>query len=272
MRALARKCRQTGRVGFVPTMGYLHDGHLSLIRTARKHCETVIVSVFVNPTQFGPSEDLDCYPRDLEGDAEKISAAGADVLFAPGLDDIYDGGESVQVSLPYLSGRLCGRTRPTHFSGVCQVVLKLLNIVSCNVAVFGEKDYQQLSVIRRMVVDLFLDVEIIGAPIVREQDGLAMSSRNVYLSDNHRALAPSLFRTLQFLKRAVGNGERRVDRLMSIGRDLLAETPEIDLEYLEIVEANTLEMVETIEANVPLRALIAARLGQTRLIDNLALT
>ena len=270
MRVLARQRRQTGQIGFVPTMGYLHDGHLSLIEAARQHCETVIVSVFVNPTQFGPNEDLACYPRDIEGDAQKIAAAGAHILFAPQTDDIYDGGESVQVSLPTLSERLCGRTRPNHFAGVCQVVLKLLNIVSCNVAVFGEKDYQQLSVIRRMVADLFLDVEIIGAPIVREPDGLAMSSRNVYLSDHHRTLAPALFRTLQLLRRTVGDGERRMERLIDIGRERLAETPEIELEYLEIVEANTLERVETIENNVPLRALIAARLGQTRLIDNLA--
>ena len=268
---MQEKKRLGRRIGFVPTMGYLHDGHLSLIKAAKRHADVVIASIFVHPTQFAVGEDLDSYPRDIEGDVHKLAIAGADAVFLPSEQDMYDGGPSVSVSIPALSVQLCGESRPTHFAGVCQVVLKLFGLVQCDVAVFGQKDFQQLTVIRRLVDDLFLPIQIVGAPIIREADGLAMSSRNVYLSPAHRPQAAVLFRSLSEMRAAARNGERDIARLKSVGLSVMESSPDASLDYLEIVHRNTLEPLLDSHAVSDAHVLIAARFGTTRLIDNLSL-
>lgn len=257
--------RQGLRVGFVPTMGALHEGHLSLIAQARARAEVVVASIFVNPKQFGPNEDLARYPRDLEGDQRKLAAAGCDVLFAPNVEEMYPPGFQTTVEVTQASQGLCGAARPDHFKGVTTVVMRLFSIVHPHVAVFGEKDYQQLTVLRTMARDLGLDVEVIGAPLVREPDGLAMSSRNVYLSpeDRRRALALS-----QGLRRAEARfvaGERSGAVLVATAQ---AELSQVGLtpEYLELRDAETLE--PRTEARGPVVLLVACRVGTTRLLDN----
>jgi pantoate--beta-alanine ligase len=253
------------RVGFVPTMGALHDGHLSLVSEARKHSEVVVVSIFVNPTQFGPNEDLARYPRDLPGDLEKLGGSGADMVFAPEVSEIYPAGEQTVVEVTGVSRGLCGAVRPGHFRGVTTVVSKLFHIVRPDVAVFGQKDFQQLAVIRRMAKDLHLDVEIRGAPIVREPDGLAMSSRNRFLSPEDRARALALSTGLRAAHQRFTSGALAAPELLAAAAAPIAAVG-LTPEYLELRSAEELTPVERVEANAVM--LVAARLGNTRLIDN----
>ncbi|MEQ9500141.1 MAG: pantoate--beta-alanine ligase [Deltaproteobacteria bacterium] len=263
--ALKRRLRaQEGRIGFVPTMGALHAGHLSLIDEAKARSDFVVASIFVNPKQFGPNEDLDRYPRDLDGDAELLAERGCDLVFAPTADVVYPPGFSTLVRVDHVTEGLCGAHRPGHFDGVTTIVLCLFEIVRPDVAVFGEKDYQQLATIRTMARDLFLDVEIVGAPIVREPDGLAMSSRNRYLSadEHHRALA--LHRAL-FAARDQRRETADKPALLATARTILTAAG-VAPEYLELRDATTLAEVE--DASGPTVMLVAARVGATRLIDN----
>jgi pantoate--beta-alanine ligase len=268
--ALAQARSAGRRIGLVPTMGYLHEGHLSLIDIARRSCDTVVVSVFVNPLQFGPGEDLDRYPRDIERDAELAAARGTDVLFVPPMEEIYPSGDvEVVVDAPRLSDRLCGAFRPGHFRGVLTVVAKLLNIVAPAVAVFGRKDYQQLALIRRMVSDLDMGVSIVAGPIVREPDGLAMSSRNVYLAQDEREQATLLSRGLRDANTAFAAGETGEAALVRTVRDRLDTGPLIRTQYIQLVDPDELGPVETAIRGSVLA--VAAHVGATRLIDNLAL-
>jgi pantoate--beta-alanine ligase len=259
--------RGSGPVGLVLTMGALHDGHASLIEVAKKHATSVVATVFVNPTQFGPSEDFARYPRDLERDAGVCQAAGASVLFAPTPQQMYPDGEQTRVHVGKLATGLCGAMRPGHFEGVCTVVTKFFALCGPCVAVFGEKDYQQLKVIERTVTDLLLPVTVIGAKTLRDVDGLAMSSRNRYLSAEDRQRALSLVAALRECARLYDRGERRVSVLEAAARALLEST---QVEYVSLVDSDTLELYpEVVDANA--RLLIAARVEKTRLIDNCSL-
>ena len=255
-------------IALVPTMGALHEGHLSLVETARRHADVVIVSVFVNPTQFAAGEDYDTYPRDLDGDAEKLRAAGVDLMYAPSVEEMYPQGfaTTVHVEGPAKAG-LEDAFRPTHFDGVATVVAKLLIQSGCHVAVFGEKDYQQLLVIKQLVRDLDLPVKIIPAPTMREADGLAMSSRNAYLSRADRERAAVLYRALTDAAAAIRNGASLSEACRK-GRDMI-ENAGLIVDYFEARNAETLAPVED-ATQEPLRLLVAARLGQVRLIDNIA--
>ena len=260
--------RAEGRtVGFVPTMGYLHDGHGSLMRAASSTNDVTVASIFVNPLQFGEGEDLDAYPRDLERDRDVAAANGVDLLFTPAVDEMYpDGPVLTSVSVGGLSEAWDGESRPTHFAGMATVVTKLFNIAGPCRAYFGEKDYQQLAIIRRMVADLSIPVEVVGCPIVREADGLAMSSRNVYLDPDQRAAAVVLRRALDAGVAAIEAGERgtaTIDRTMA---DVVAAEPLAELDYAAAVDADTL--IQRVELDGRVRLLIAARVGSTRLIDN----
>jgi pantoate--beta-alanine ligase len=267
--AVATARGRGARVGLVPTMGFLHQGHLSLLEQARAKCEWTALSIFVNPLQFGPSEDLDRYPRDLERDLEMARGAGADLVFAPSAAEMYPGGEPrVAVVAGAMSERLCGATRPGHFRGVLTVVAKLLGIFTPDLAVFGQKDYQQAALIRAMVEDLDLPVEVRVAPTVREADGLAMSSRNAYLTEEERSLALRLHAALQSARALFAEGERDSDRLRREMRSIL-DLRGIQVEYAEVVEPATLEPAARAEAGCVFA--IAARIGSTRLIDNLIL-
>ena len=257
-------------IALVPTMGALHEGHLSLVETARRHADVVIVSVFVNPTQFAAGEDYDTYPRDLDGDAEKLRAAGVDLMYAPSVEEMYPQGfaTTVHVEGPAKAG-LEDAFRPTHFDGVATVVAKLLIQSGCHVAVFGEKDYQQLLVIKQLVRDLDLPVKIIPAPTMREADGLAMSSRNAYLSRADRERAAVLYRALTEAAAAIRNGAP-LSEACRRGRDMI-ENAGLIVDYFEARNAETLAPVED-ATQEPLRLLVAARLGQVRLIDNIAVS
>ena len=268
LRARIGAWRRAGeRIGFVPTMGNLHAGHHALVRQARRTCDRVVTSVFVNPLQFGPREDYGRYPRTLQADAERI-AAECDLLFAPAVEEMYPRGIAghVEVHVPGISDILCGASRPGHFTGVATVVAKLLNLVQPDVAVFGQKDYQQLMVIRRMVDDLALPVAIESAPTVRDPDGLALSSRNQYLSGEQRALAPELYRTLQWMSARTRAGEPR-ETVEAGARERLAGAG-FEVDYVAVRLADDLGEPAPGTA-APLVALVAARLGDTRLIDNL---
>ena len=258
------------RIGLVPTMGYLHEGHLSLVALARRHADVVVASIFVNPTQFGPQEDLAKYPRDLAGDVEKLTNAGVDVVFAPAASAIYPPGFDTYVVPERLTRVLCGITRPNHFRGVCTVVHLLFRITRAHVAVFGEKDYQQLTILRRMVRDLWLDVDIISAPIVREPDGLAKSSRNVYLAPDERRDAVALSRALAAVRDAFAAGEREVANLLVEARRIFAKAEHARIDYVEIVDAEELSPLARIER--PAVCALAVFVGQTRLIDNCTLS
>ncbi len=253
-------------LGFVPTMGALHEGHFSLIRAARKECAAVAVSIFVNPKQFGPSEDLQKYPRTFEADRAALEALGVDYLFAPSAEEIYPSGFRTAVTVEGLGERLEGRARPTHFRGVATVVLKLLEIVQPHSAFFGRKDAQQARVITQMARDLNLDAQIVVCPIVREADGLALSSRNAYLKGDARREATVLFRSLDTVRRAIEQGEKNVTRLLEVARKVLACEPGVAVDYVEIVDAQTLEPVVSLRGNC--YVLIAAVVGGTRLVDN----
>jgi pantoate--beta-alanine ligase len=258
------------RIGLVPTMGYLHAGHLSLVETARQHADCTVVSIFVNPLQFGANEDLDRYPRDLEADTCKLAAAGADVLFLPDTAAVYPEGFQTTVTVDQVTRFLCGAGRPVHFRGVTTVVAKLFNMVKPHVAVFGRKDYQQLVTIRRMVADLNFDIAIIAAPIVREVDGLAMSSRNAYLSPPQRRAALCLSRALAAAHAAVSDGETDGLRVLAAARRVITDEPLARLEYVSLVDPETLEDITSL--NAPALLAFAVHIGQTRLIDNTLLT
>lgn len=253
-------------VGLVPTMGYLHEGHKSLIDRAVAENDKVVVSVFVNPMQFGPKEDLASYPRDLDRDAALCEGAGADLIFHPEPSEMYHDDFSSFVDMNTLTGGLCGKSRPIHFRGVCTVVAKLFNIVTPDKAYFGQKDAQQLAVIRHMVSDLNFGIEIVGCPIIREEDGLAKSSRNTYLNPEERQAALILSKSLKKGKELLDAGEKDAAKVRQIITDTLNSEPMAKIDYVEIVDWNTLEPVETI--NGPVLVAIAVYIGKTRLIDN----
>ena len=265
---MAHQAQAEGRcIGFVPTMGALHEGHMSLVRAAIAECRPVIASIFVNPTQFGHSEDFQKYPRTFETDFRKLEDAGVDYLFAPQAAEIYPPGFSTWVNVEGLSDRLEGRTRKGHFRGVTTVVLKLLEIVQPQKAFFGRKDAQQARIIRQMARDLHLDSEIVVCPIVREADGLAMSSRNAYLNPDERRAATILFRALDGARASIARGERDALRLTAAMRDTLRTERLAEPEYVELVDAETLEPVTRLRGVC--LALLAVRIGAVRLIDNL---
>nr|WP_312291817.1 pantoate--beta-alanine ligase [Clostridium chromiireducens] len=253
-------------VGFVPTMGALHEGHQSLIKRAVEENDKVVVSVFVNPTQFGPNEDFDSYPRDINKDLEICLSAGANVVFNPEPSEMYYGDKSTSVSVSKLTDVLCGAKRPGHFDGVCLVVSKLLNIVTPDKAYFGEKDAQQVAVIKRMVRDLNIDVEIVACPIIREEDGLAKSSRNTYLSAEERKAALVLSRSLEIAKDTLKNGERDAKKIKEFILNELNKEPLAKIDYVEIIDSDSLASVDIIERNILIP--IAVFIGKTRLIDN----
>lgn len=261
---------QQQTIALVPTMGFFHAGHESLMHWARAHADIVVCSLFVNPTQFGPNEDLSAYPRDVERDTRIAAAAGVDALFCPTPESVYAPDHGTWIEVPELAAPLCGATRPVHFRGVCTIVAKLFNMVQPHVAVFGEKDWQQLAIIRRMVRDLNFDVHIEGRPIVRESDGLAMSSRNKYLTEEERRRAPQLQAGLRQLQHWLDTGERDAASLAMLLRAWYAENLAIGSEdYISLVHPETLAPVARLEG--PTLAAVAWRLGKARLIDNLVL-
>ncbi|HXF76446.1 MAG TPA: pantoate--beta-alanine ligase [Methylomirabilota bacterium] len=267
MRGWSEAARGGGeRIALVPTMGFLHQGHLSLVREAKRRAGRVVVSIFVNPKQFGPSEDFAGYPRDFERDCALLEKEEIDVLFHPAVEDMYPPQFQTRVEVDKLSLPLCGAVRPGHFRGVTTVVAKLLNIVHPHAAIFGEKDYQQLQVVRRMVQDLNIDTEIIGHPIVREPDGLAMSSRNVYLTPAERQAAVCLSRSLRKAEGLFKRGERAAGAIVHVARAELEREPLARVEYVKLCDAETLDELERIEDRAVLA--LAVRIGRARLIDN----
>jgi pantoate--beta-alanine ligase len=267
MKQAARSARRQERlIGLVPTMGALHEGHISLIREAKKQCSPVIVSIFVNPTQFGPTEDLAKYPRTLDADRKALEDLGVDYAFVPSAEEMYPAGFRTFIEVEGLSNRLEGRSRPGHFRGVTTVVLKLFEIVQPNLAFFGRKDAQQMRIVRQMCCDLDLDTQLVVCPIVREPDGLALSSRNAYLKGDERRSATALYRSLEALRREIGAGERDVARLLATMRSVIQSEPAVVLDYAEIVDGDTFDPAQALWK--PCYALIAARVGGTRLIDN----
>ncbi len=250
-------------------MGALHEGHLSLVRAAKAQCDAVAVSIFVNPTQFGPTEDLSKYPRQFDRDCQLLEKEGVEILFAPSVDEIYQDGAVTWVLVAGLSEKLDGRSRPGHFRGVTTIVAKLFHIIEPDAAFFGQKDAAQLAVIRRMVHDLNFPVEIVACPIVRESDGLAMSSRNAYLNREERGRALVLQRSLQQVQREFQAGERIATKLVSAAKEVLAREPQVALDYFEIIDPDTLDPVERISQKTLVA--VAAYVGSTRLIDNTVL-
>jgi pantoate--beta-alanine ligase len=269
--AVSKEARRAGkRVGFVPTMGALHQGHLSLVRTARAQADVVIASVFVNPTQFGPTEDFSKYPRDAEKDSSMLAAEKCDYLFLPTVDEMYPSGATTWVNVEGLSEKLDGRSRPGHFRGVTTVVAKLFNIVQPDLAFFGQKDAAQAAIINKMVRDLNFDVRIVVCPIVRETDGLAMSSRNAYLNPEQRKHALVLYRALMRVQTLADRGESSSARLKVAGEQVMAEESAVKPDYFEIVNRDTLDPVTDISGGALVA--VAAYVGSTRLIDNIVLT
>jgi pantoate--beta-alanine ligase len=270
MKAVCREITRQGRtLGFVPTMGALHEGHASLVRASKAQCRATAVSIFVNPLQFGPTEDLDKYPRMMERDSRLLQELGVDVLFAPSVSEMYPANATTYVEVSGISDRLDGVSRPGHFRGVATVVAKLFEIVRPDRAFFGQKDAAQVAVLRRMVHDLDMDVEVMVCPIVREKDGLAMSSRNVYLNAEQRKQALVLNRSLMRVQYAADAGERDAETLIQVGKSVIAEEPAARLDYFAIVDANSLEVVRDISRGALVA--VAAYVGTTRLIDNLLL-
>lgn len=261
--------RQGKRISFVPTMGYLHDGHASLLREGRNRGNILVLSIFVNPTQFGPNEDLNRYPRNMEGDCALAESCGVDFVFAPTASGMYPPGFQTTIALGPLTHPLCGASRPGHFNGVAVVVTKLFTIVQPDCALFGKKDFQQLAIIRQMTSDLNLPVEIIGMPIVREPDGLAMSSRNSYLSPGERQSALCLYRTIENVRELFAAGETTVERLLADARQIIETVPEATIDYLEFRHATTLEPVTNATSDTLFA--LAVKIGSTRLIDNTVL-
>lgn len=267
LRRAAREQRhRRRRIALVPTMGALHPGHLNLVQAARRHADWIVLSLFVNPVQFGPHEELDAYPRDLEGDRRKAEEGGVDVLYHPSVETMYPPGDATRVQVSRLTDTLCGRQRPGHFDGVATVVTKLLATCEPDVAVFGRKDYQQWRVIQRMTLDLALGTEIVGVPIVREPDGLAMSSRNRYLSPTERKAALVLPRALEAGEQAIRAGETDATVVIRCMKEVVSGQPGVTAEYLEIVDAQELQALATLQGEILLAG--AIRVGQARLIDN----
>ena len=267
MKELSKKyLKENKTIGFVPTMGFLHEGHLSLVRRAREENDIVVVSIFVNPTQFGPNEDYESYPRDLERDVKLLKELNVDVVFHPPVEEMYPKDFSTYVEETKLSRYLCGKSRPGHFRGVCTIVTKLFNIVHPTRAYFGQKDAQQFRVIKRMVRDLNMDVELVECPIVREHDGLAMSSRNIYLSDDERVQALALYNSLKLAENLIKSGERDAGVVKSAMKEFLSRYDKVKIDYVEIVDEETLEPVKHIEGKVIVA--IACWVGKARLIDN----
>ena len=270
MRAARHAARHKDKtVGVVPTMGALHEGHLSLVRMAKAQCDLVVVSIFINPLQFGPNEDLSRYPRDFERDRALLEQEGVDFIFAPGVEEMYPPGAVTYVTVEGLSDKLCGRSRPGHFRGVTTVVAKLFHIVEPDRAFFGQKDAAQSTIIRRMVRDLNMPVQVVIGPIVREPDGLAMSSRNAYLEPPERKSALVLSRSLKALQERFNRGERDVRTLIEAGKQEFAKDSSVRLDYLEIVDPETLDPVDDISRGALVA--VAAFVGRARLIDNVVL-
>lgn len=270
VRAFVKEWKKNGEsVGFVPTMGYLHEGHGSLITKARENNDRVVVSIFVNPMQFGPSEDLESYPRDLEKDSKFCEKLGADLIFHPEPEEMYHDDFSSYVDMSVLTEELCGLSRPVHFRGVCTVVNKLFNIVQPDNAYFGEKDAQQLAIIKHMVQDLNMDVNVVGCPIVREEDGLAKSSRNTYLSPEERQAALILSKTIEFGKQLVADGEKDADVLVAKMKANIETEPLAKIDYVKAVNGLTMQQQKEIKA--PMLVAMAVYIGKTRLIDNMIL-
>ena len=272
VREQVRQWRMEGKsVGFVPTMGYLHEGHESLIKKAVEQNDAVVVSIFVNPMQFGPKEDLASYPRDLEADSKLCEAAGAKLIFHPEPEEMYEDGFCSFVDMTGLTDALCGLSRPVHFRGVCTVVNKLFNIVKPDRAYFGEKDAQQLAVVKRMVKDLNMDIEIVGCPIIREADGLAKSSRNTYLSAESRKSAVILSQSIFMGKKMIEDGERDAAKVIAAMKDKINSVPLTDIDYVEIVDVNTMKSIGVISGEI-LCAIAVNVGGEARLIDNFMMT
>jgi len=259
--------RAAGRtIALVPTMGFLHEGHLELMRAGKEHADELIISIFVNPTQFGPGEDLDQYPRDMDGDLQKARGVGVDIVFIPPVEEIYPDRFQTRVQVRHLPQHLCGLSRPGHFDGVTTVVAKLFNITRPHLAVFGQKDYQQLAIISRMVMDLNMDVRILGVPTVREPDGLAMSSRNSYLSTEERRSAPCLKKSIDLAREMFQGGEDRAHVIAEAVRSLVLSHPFTDIDYVALCDPITLEDLHVLTEEALLA--LAVRVGKTRLIDN----
>lgn len=270
VRSASRSAHHDGkRVGLVPTMGALHEGHLSLVRVAKAQSEFVIVSIFVNPTQFGPNEDYAKYPRSFERDCQMLEQEGVDVVFAPSVEEMYPGGAVTFVTVEGLSEKLCGRSRPGHFRGVTTVVSKLFNAAEPDKAFFGQKDAAQVAIIQRMVRDLNTPVEIVVCPIVREPDGLAMSSRNAYLDPQQRKSALVLSRSLKLVEQLFAQDERDAGKLIAGGKNAFAEEPSVRLDYFELVDTENLDLIQTVTGTALVA--VAAFVGTTRLIDNIVL-
>lgn len=268
IRTFIHETRAAGKtVGLVPTMGYFHEGHLTLMREAKKSCDMVVVSLYVNPLQFGPKEDLTEYPRDFDRDCAMAREAGVDAIFTPANDEMYPKGYNTFVEVTGITEKLCGLSRPGHFRGVATVVLKLFNIVRPDRAFFGQKDAQQVMVIERMVEDLNIELEIVTVPIVREDDGLAMSSRNVYLTAEERQAAKVLYRSLYVFRETVNHGDRNVEKLRRSLVERISSVPGAKIEYVSILSVPYLEQLEIVQGRCI--AAVAVRFGKTRLIDNM---
>jgi pantoate--beta-alanine ligase len=271
MQRRAEQLRRQGMtIAFVPTMGYLHEGHLSLMREARKRGDALVISIFVNPTQFGPQEDYDRYPRDMKRDLRLVQGVGVDIVFTPSAHEMYPNGFQTSVKVERITKNLCGASRPGHFCGVTTVVAKLFNIVKPHLAFFGQKDYQQLITIKRMVEDLNMDIKVIGMPTIRESDGLAMSSRNAYLNPKKRKEALSLYRSLAKARELFGRGEKNAATLLQEVRRIIEEEGNsAKIDYVKICDAHTLEDIDEIKAEAIVA--VAVHIGKTRLIDNIIL-
>ena len=270
VRELVKEWKKNGEtVGFVPTMGYLHEGHGSLITKARENNDKVVVSIFVNPMQFGPTEDLDSYPRDLEKDSKFCESLGADLIFHPEPEEMYHDDFSSYVDMSVLTEELCGLSRPVHFRGVCTVVTKLFNIVQPDNAYFGQKDAQQLAIIKHMVHDLNMDINVVGCPIVREEDGLAKSSRNTYLSPEERKAALILSKTVKLAKELIDAGEKDDDVVVAKMKENIETEPMAKFDYVKAVNGLTMQQQKEIKA--PMLIAMAVYIGKTRLIDNMIL-
>jgi len=270
MQRVSEGARRAGKtIAFVPTMGYLHEGHLSLLKEGRKRGDLLVMSIFVNPTQFGPGEDYEAYPRDMERDIKMVEDVGVDIVFSPDASVMYPQGFQTYVVVEELTKGLCGAFRPGHFRGVATIVLKLFNIVRPSIAIFGEKDFQQLVMVRRMVEDLNMDIEIIGMPTVREGDGLAMSSRNSYLNPAERKAAQAIYKALLKGREAFGVGIKDSETILKEVRKVIEGEPLVMIDYIKLCNLDTLEDIDMVEGKALLA--IAVRIGKARLIDNLIL-
>lgn len=272
MQNLSKMLKRQGKtIGFVPTMGYLHEGHLSLVRASKKDCNVTVVSIFVNPIQFGPKEDLSRYPRDFERDKSMLEKEGADYIFYPSVEEMYQSNFATTINVEGITNNLCGASRPGHFRGVTTVVGKLFNIVLPDKAYFGEKDYQQLVTIKKMVKDLNFPVEIVGMPIVRECDGLAMSSRNSYLTEDERKSALCLYKSILLAREMVNMGNKNIKSIIKSIENLINSTPNARIDYVKICDPETLEYIEDGEIKGKKLLALAVFIGSTRLIDNVIL-